>query len=68
MRTLEFITGHVIYNLSYTYKFQLKTPIVVLAATLKVKQSRKQIMQAQDSEICLFFGRIKDTINCFKIY
>ena len=25
MRALEFITGHVIYNLAYTYKFQLKT-------------------------------------------
>ena len=25
MRALEFITGHVIYNLDYTYKFQLKT-------------------------------------------
>ena len=23
----EFITGHVIYNPAYTYKFQLKTPI-----------------------------------------
>ena len=25
MRALEFKTGHVIYNLAYTYKFQLKT-------------------------------------------
>ena len=25
MRGLEFITGHVIYNPAYTYKFQLKT-------------------------------------------
>ena len=25
MRALEFITGHVIYNPVYTYKFQLKT-------------------------------------------
>ena len=25
MRALKFITGHVIYNLAYTYKFQLKT-------------------------------------------
>ena len=23
----EFITGHVIFNPAYTYKFQLKTPI-----------------------------------------
>ena len=28
MRALEFITGHVIYNLAYTYKFQLKTTYV----------------------------------------
>ena len=27
MRVLEIITGHVIYNLAYTYKFQLKTTI-----------------------------------------
>ena len=25
MRALKFITGHLIYNLAYTYKFQLKT-------------------------------------------
>ena len=30
MRALEFITGHVIYNLAYTYKFQLKTTQVVI--------------------------------------
>ena len=24
MRAVEFIKGHVIYNLAYTYKFQLK--------------------------------------------
>ena len=29
MRALEFITGHVIYNLAYTYKFQLKTTLVM---------------------------------------
>ena len=28
MRALEFITGHVIYNLAYTYKFQLKITLV----------------------------------------
>ena len=26
-RALKFITGHVIYNLAYTYKFQLKTTL-----------------------------------------
>ena len=25
MRALEFITGHVTYNLAYIFKFQLKT-------------------------------------------
>ena len=34
MRALESITGHVIYNLSYTYKFQLKTTIIHLLQTL----------------------------------
>ena len=28
MRALKFITGHVIYNPAYTYKFQLKTTLV----------------------------------------
>ena len=27
MRALKFITGHVIYNPTYTYKFQLKTTL-----------------------------------------
>ena len=27
MRALEFISGHVIYNTAYTYKFQLKTTL-----------------------------------------
>ena len=30
MRALKFITGHVIYNPAYTYKFQLKTTIDIL--------------------------------------
>ena len=32
MRALEFITGHVIYNPAYTYKFQLKTTVLFLAS------------------------------------
>ena len=32
MRTLQFITGHVIYNPAYAYKFQLKTTWVSLTA------------------------------------
>ena len=34
MRALEIITGHVIYNPAYTYKFQLKTTIVVVQVQL----------------------------------
>ena len=30
MRALEFVTGHVIYNLAYTYKFQLKTTLILI--------------------------------------
>ena len=29
MRAIEFITGHVIYNPAYTYKYQLKTTIIM---------------------------------------
>ena len=32
MRALEFITGHVIYNPAYAYKFQLKTTTVTTFA------------------------------------
>ena len=35
MRALESITGHVIYNPTYTYKFQLKTTLVIMQLTLK---------------------------------
>jgi hypothetical protein len=34
MRALKFITGHVIYNPAYTYKFQLKTTNVALTIVL----------------------------------
>ena len=33
MRAFEFITGHVIYNPAYTYKFQLKTTIMCYKKT-----------------------------------
>ena len=35
MREIEFITGHVIYNPAYTYKFQLKTTIVTTSIQIK---------------------------------
>ena len=31
MRALKFITGHVIYNPAYTYKFQLKTTLEMIS-------------------------------------
>ena len=34
MRALEFVTGHVIYNPAYTYKFQLKTTLDFIEAFL----------------------------------
>ena len=34
MRALEFITGHVIYNPAYTYKFQLKTTLTTFGMQL----------------------------------
>ena len=37
MRALEFITGHVIYNPAYTFKFQLKTTQDTLPSNLGVK-------------------------------
>ena len=39
MRALEFITGHVIYNPAYTYKFQLKTTMFRQASS-KVYKNR----------------------------
>ena len=40
--SIEFITGHVIYNLAYTYKFQLKTTLVSLESPLK-----KQLLETR---------------------
>ena len=33
MRALEIMTGHVIYNPAYTYKFKLKTTFLLLTLT-----------------------------------
>ena len=32
----EFITGHVIYNLAYTYKFQVKTTMIYFSAVFSI--------------------------------
>ena len=58
MRALEFITGHVIDNLAYTYKFQLKTTMVsvLLCITAEVKyifEDRKCFIEkAGDKTFC----------------
>ena len=37
MRALKFITGHVIYSQAYTYKFQLKTTLIIIFATKMIQ-------------------------------
>ena len=36
MRAFEFVTGHVIYNPAYAYKFQLKTTKVISHFTMNL--------------------------------
>ena len=42
MRVLEFITGHVIYNLAYTYKFQLKTTLTLMVFPSMIASTAKE--------------------------
>ena len=42
MRVLKFITGHVIYNPAYTYKFQLKTTQVQIRPNVGLVQPDHQ--------------------------
>ena len=44
MRALKFITGHVIYNPAYTYKFQLKTTIDTTELLFKEVNDYKPFM------------------------
>ena len=55
MRALEFITGHVIYNPAYTYKFQLKTT--------QVEFSNVVILNKQDLVTEDQLGNILDRIS-----
>ena len=43
MRALEFIIGHVTYNQAYTYKFQLKTTIIVNFIIQKLKSKHTSL-------------------------
>ena len=48
MRALEIITGHVIYNPTYTYKFQLKTTEV---SESELTEAFAQLVQTSKSLI-----------------
>ena len=54
MRALEFITGHVIYNPAYTYKYQLKTTQDKL--TIRLEQVSSKIDWSTTSR--LIFGSL----------
>ena len=45
MRALEFITGHVIFNPDYTYKFQLKTTQAIMK---NQDQNQKELLEAMN--------------------
>ena len=47
MRALEIITGHVIYNSAYTYKFQMKTTIDPEKVKITVFLNRFQAKQSE---------------------
>ena len=56
---LEFITGHVIYNLAYTYKFQLKTTLLLFHTEVELfkKQTLKVALEhAYRTWILVFFA------------
>ena len=60
MRALEFITGPVIYNLIYTYKFQLKTTRVDVGELSHPAMHKRLFRLGMDSFI---YGR-----NCCQIF
>jgi hypothetical protein len=47
MRAVKFITGHAIYNLAYTYKFQLKTTKANLNLSERMSEFCTQINQTR---------------------
>ena len=50
MRALEFITGHVIYNPAYTYKFQLKTTKIL--ETLTTNEATSLVLEVCQRSWC----------------
>ena len=59
MRALKFITGHLIYNLACTYKFQLKTTIV------KNKKLEDEFLETACSDISQLCGELVVIWNNF---
>ena len=59
MRAVEFITGHVIYNPAYTYKFQLKT---TMKRTVLFWWSF-----AVAAKVCLHCRNIENTIQMYNL-
>ena len=53
MRALKFITGHVIYNPAYTYKFHLKTTLAVIESWKVCQENflKKDLHQEQEKII-----------------
>ena len=55
----EFITGHVIYNLAYTYKFQLKTTIICFSAVCPIWKG----IDFSHFSLYLFFAHFRPSIT-----
>ena len=72
MRALEFITGHVIYNPAYTYKFQLKTTLTTFGmqlANANVKKKLLEMYSKSDREACLPpKNQLPSSINQCKVH
>ena len=60
MRALEFITGHVIYNPAYTYKFQLKTTIDKKVSTKFLEMILGKGCKFLDISLC---ETLEETLN-----
>ena len=58
MRALKFITGHVIYNPAYTYKFQLKTTIDHLPSPYKFELAPLPSKEIMYDELYSYTGMI----------
>ena len=50
MRALESVTGHVIYNPAFTYKFQLKTTFIIVFEKKYIQRSYivSMVMRSHD--------------------